>query len=103
MIREEVLKLAKQNKLLGETDKQVEDYINTHYDKFYVYCEDDEVKGYADYFIVENTLYIYDMVCKGNIWKMMEYCRQFMRKHNLKYIEFKRLKQGNKYKKYRRY
>lgn len=84
-----VLELAKKHRQ-KETDIEIETYVKEYGDKFYVYWEKDEVKGYCDYFVIDDELTIYDLVCEGNLFRMWKYCKQFMKDNKIKTIRFKR-------------
>ena len=61
LIREQLIQIIKEHRNT-ETDKDIEEYVQEYGDRFYLYIKDDQLLGYADYFIVGKTLNIYKMV-----------------------------------------
>ena len=88
---EDIRKLAYRYRR-GETDYEIDSYLDNYADKFYLYIKNDKLLGYADYYVTGNTLHIYDLICEGRLLDMWNYCKGFMKEHNIKYIEFKRSK-----------
>ena len=92
---EQVIKLGK-DKIEGKPD-EVEEYLKTYFHKFYLLIEDNDLKGFCDYFVSGRELYIYNLVCKGSIWKMWQYCKKFMKDNNIESISFRRKKKEKRY------
>ena len=101
-MRDEILRLAKKYRHYEETDKEREEYINNFWRKFYLYIRDDKLLGYVDYIIDGKTLVIVDLICEGNFWDMWKYGSAFMKANKLEYMEFKRKKYNDVWKKYKR-
>ena len=103
----DVKRLALAHRHNGETDEEVKDYILGFYDRFYLYVRAGKLCGYADYWISGEgelkTLYIYDIICKGNIFEMWKYCKDSLKENNIKHIAFKRVKYNdNSFRRYYR-
>lgn len=98
----QLFELAKWGNVFNNSDNEIEDYLNKYGNKFYLYIKDDKILGFVDYYITENVLNIYHLVCRGNLLDMWKYGRKFMKDNNLDYISFKRKKYNNKRRTYGR-
>ena len=97
-----IIALALKYRHEDETKEQVENYVREYGDRFYLYIKNDKLLGYCDYYCIERTLYIYDMICVGNLWQMWRYCKGFMEEHNINTIVFNRVKYNGKKRIYHR-
>ena len=94
-MREQVIALAKKYRN-DETDEEIKNYVTKYYSSMYLLIDGHRLLGYCDYFVVDDTLFIYDLVCEGKLLNMWRYCKGYMKKRRLTKIVFKRRKYGDK-------
>jgi hypothetical protein len=91
---EQVKRLAKLHRHNGESDEEIDNYVLGFYDRFYLYVKNGHLRGYADYYIIDKTVYIYDLVChRGCLKDMWAYCKDQMKELGINRIVFRRPKE----------